>query len=436
MFRPRGTNRAAPLARERAAPPPMHRWPLVALHCEDDTRVPPAPSGTAAGAALRAPRGRAHVLRGVARCAALPERGRQRRRHGALPREQRAPTVRGDRVPLARARPRRFRAAQRQQDGRSAHVGNRDAQRRPRRWRRRRRARTLQRRRPSARAAPPRKCADVIAASASSRTATIDGELDAARPRAAASARARAQRRRERRTRLGVGARPRSRACANGSPVLEDVDGRAEVGSGMFGGGRAAASSSQASSSLASYRLDGKKSGSSRRLSTSGGAHVGRGACADAGRLSAASKFAAMAAAATKAAWAAATPLPRNRRPWTLRVGGATATCGSSSTHRCENTNHAGLSPACAFRDASIIVQTDEQTLDMFCNWLHHYRQLKLPCEPVYAVAYGRAAARSARATLRTSRSWRRRGWTGSAARAAVLAASARRTLGRAPSTR
>ena len=58
-----------------------------------------------------------------------------------------------------------------------------------------------------------------------------------------------------------------------------------------------------------------------------------------------------------------------------------------------QNTNHAGLSPACAFRDASIIVQTDEQTLDMFCNWLHHYRQLKLP-NPVYVVAYGSAAGK------------------------------------------
>ena len=38
-------------------------------------------------------------------------------------------------------------------------------------------------------------------------------------------------------------------------------------------------------------------------------------------------------------------------------------------------------------------MQTDEQTIDMFCNWLHHYRQLKLP-NPVYVVAYGSAAGK------------------------------------------
>lgn len=99
-----------------------------------------------------------------------------------------------------------------------------------------------------------------------------------------------------------------------------------------------------------------------------------------------------MAAAATKAAWAAATAVAsksaavdlERRRDGNMRL---------QQHVYAQNTNHAGLSPACAFRDASIIVQTDEQTLDMFCNWLHHYRQLKLP-NPVYVVAYGSAAGK------------------------------------------
>ena len=399
-------------------------------------------SGTGSGTALRAAALRAR-LRGVALSARRSERGRQRRRHGALPREQPgAPTVRVDRVPLARARPRRFRAAQRQQDG-PAHVGKGDARRARATGagaRRRRLARTLQRRRPSSSVQhSPRKCADVIAASASSRTATIaspssppsspeSSSVGTSAPRSAGASVSTHTR--------SVSVPLCSRACANASRARSRMSTREEVG-------RARRRSSAASSSLASssLRLISTRWQEERVVAPPRPRAAELTAWATCSNRRCAGR-AVRRTPANLRRWPPRRrrrrgpprrPLPRNRRPWTSR-GGATATCGSSSTPRQQNTNHAGLSPACAFRDASIIVQTDEQTLDMFCNWLHHYRQLKLP-NPVYAVAARQRRPRSARATLRTSR-WRRRGWTGSAARAAVLAASARRTLGRAPSTR
>ena len=48
---------------------------------------------------------------------------------------------------------------------------------------------------------------------------------------------------------------------------------------------------------------------------------------------------------------------------------------------------------ACAWRDASVLVQVDRNAIDMFCNWLVGYRKLGLT-NPVYAVAHGDAAAR------------------------------------------